>query len=77
MPGSEIVKEFGVSRKGKRCGVSSLDFFFPGICHFSLQSQKSGEKAMGPHSSTPAWKIPGMDEPGRLQFMGSRRVGHD
>ena len=29
------------------------------------------EKAMAPHSSTPAWKIPWMEEPGRLQFMGS------
>ena len=35
------------------------------------------EKAMAPHSSTPAWKIPWMEEPGRLQSMGSRRVGHD
>ena len=29
------------------------------------------EKAMAPHSSTLAWKIPWTDEPGRLQFMGS------
>ena len=29
------------------------------------------EKAMAPHSSTLAWKIPWMEEPGRLQFMGS------
>ena len=29
------------------------------------------------HSSTLAWKIPWMEEPGRLQSMGSRRVGHD
>ena len=35
------------------------------------------EKAMAPHSSTLAWKIPWMEEPGRLQSMGSRRVGHD
>ena len=35
------------------------------------------EKAMAPHSSTPAWKIPWMEEPGRLQSMGSLRVGHD
>ena len=34
------------------------------------------EKAMAPHSSTFAWKIPWMEEPGRLQSMGSRRVGH-
>ena len=35
------------------------------------------EKAMAPHSSTLAWKIPWMEEPGRLQTMGSRRVGHN
>ena len=32
---------------------------------------------MAPHSSTLAWKIPWMEEPGRLQSMRSRRVGHD
>ena len=32
---------------------------------------------MAPHSSTLAWKIPWMEEPGRLQSVGSRRVGHD
>ena len=32
---------------------------------------------MAPHSSTLAWKIPWMEESGRLQSMGSRRVGHD
>ena len=35
------------------------------------------EKTMAPHSSTLAWKIPWMEEPGRLQSMGSRRVRHD
>ena len=35
------------------------------------------EKAMAPHSSTLAWKTPWMEEPGRLQSMGSLRVGHD
>ena len=32
---------------------------------------------MAPNSSTHAWKIPWMEEPGRLQSMGLRRVGHD
>ena len=32
---------------------------------------------MAPHSSTLAWKIPWMEKPGRLQSMGSLRVGHD
>ena len=35
------------------------------------------EKAMAPHSSTLAWKVPWTEEPGRLQSMGSLRVGHD
>ena len=35
------------------------------------------EKAMAPLSSTLAWKIPWTEEPGRLQSMGSLRVGHD
>ena len=35
------------------------------------------EKAMAPHSSTLAWKIPWAEEPGRLQSMGSLRVRHD
>ena len=35
------------------------------------------EKTMAPHSSTLAWKIPWTEEPGRLQSIGSLRVGHD
>ena len=35
------------------------------------------EKTMAPHSSILTWKIPWMEEPSRLQSMGSLRVGHD
>ena len=35
------------------------------------------EKAMAPHSSTLAWKIPWMEEPGGQQSMGLLRAGHD
>ena len=35
------------------------------------------EKEIATHSSTLAWKIPRMEKPGRLQSMGSQRVGHD
>ena len=35
------------------------------------------QKEMATHSSTLAWKIPWMEERGRLQSMGSQRVGHD
>ena len=37
----------------------------------------NSEKAMATHSSTLAWKIPWMEEPGRLQSVGLWRVGHD
>ena len=43
----------------------------------SLGWEDLPEKAMATHSSTPAWKIPWVEEPGRLQSMGSLRVGHD
>ena len=35
------------------------------------------EKEMATHSSILAWKIPQMEKPGRLQSVGSQRVGHD
>ena len=35
------------------------------------------KKGMATRSSSLAWKIPWMEEPGRLQSMGSQRVGHD
>ena len=46
-------------------------------CVQSLGREDPLEKEMAPHSSTLAWKIPQMEEPGRLQSMGSQRVGHD
>ena len=42
----------------------------------SLGREDPLEKEMATHSSTLAWKIPWMEEPGRLQSMGSQRVGH-
>ena len=36
-----------------------------------------GEKAMATHSSVLAWRIPWTEKPGRLQSIGSHRVGHD
>ena len=44
---------------------------------FSALYKEWWEKAMAPHSSTVAWKIPWMEEPGRLQSMGSLRVRHN
>ena len=49
----------------------SLHYFY--LYH----GQKLSEKAMATHSRTLAWKIPCLEEPGRLQSMGSPRVGQD
>ena len=43
----------------------------------SLGQEDPLEKEMATHASTLAWKIPWMEEPGRLQSLGSQRVGHD
>ena len=47
------------------------------LTEFLLKVPPPGEKAMAPHSSTVAQKIPWMEEPSRLQSMGSLRVRHD
>ena len=49
----------------------------PSIVRYLTCSKHSMEKAMAPHSSTLAWKIPWTEEPGRLESMGSRRVWQD
>ena len=75
-----MVKGFGIVNKAE------IDVFLELSCFFddpadvgNLISGSSAflEKAMAPHSSTLAWKIPWMEEPGRLQSMGSLRVRHD
>ena len=59
---------------GEFHGQRNLAGYSPWDCKGSDTSE---EKAMAPHSSTLAWKIPWMEEPGGLQSMGSLRVGHD
>ena len=60
-----------------------LFFFFPSrvektcLVHSCQDLVQCSEKALARHSSTLAWKIPWTEEPGRLQSMGSWRVGHD
>jgi len=43
----------------------------------SLDREDPLEQEMATHSSILAWRIPWTEEPGRLQSMGSQRVGHD
>ena len=47
------------------------------MCIYSIMCFIYWEKAMAPHSSTVALKIPWMEEPGRLQSVGSLRVRQD
>ena len=65
---------FGYLRRWS-CGLVILRW--PSPWSFSFPKLYVLEKAMAPHSSTLAWKSPWMEELGRLQSMGSRRVGHD
>ena len=67
----------------KRCSISlaiwemqirTLKMFDLGL---KDRIEEELEKAMAPHSSNLAWKIPWTEEPGRLQSMGSLRVRHN
>jgi len=55
----------------KRCSTSSI------IREMKIKTVTTLGKEMAPHSSTPAWRILWMEEPGGLQSTGSQRVGHD
>ena len=57
---------YGVAQSQTRLSNFTFTFHFHAL-----------EKAVVPHSSTLAWRIPGMGKPGRLPSMGSHRVGHD
>ena len=64
---------------GKTRKLSKLKFISKIVTFFYFLVYFHGllEKAMAPHSSTLAWKIPWTEEPGGLQSMGSLRVRHD
>ena len=51
--------------------------FYENLTYIHVAILIDSEKATAPHSSTLAWKIPWIEEPGRLQSMGLRRVRHD
>ena len=64
-------------RELKLYKLSSVRNGFYSKARIKVNLTSNGEKAMAPHSSTLAWKIPWTEEPGRLQSMGSLRVRHD
>ena len=63
-------------RSGLRASCLEL-LAFPEPHGCRLKFPEGAEKAMATHSGTLAWNIPWTEEPGRLQSMGSLRVGHD
>ena len=67
-----ILKEFQRKDGPKRLSGSFIQQEL-----FKYLLSKQTEKAMAPHSSTLAWKIPWMEEPGGLQSMGLLRAGHN
>ena len=61
----------GASGKEPACNAGDKETWVP-----SLSWEDPLEKGLATHSSILAWKIPLTEEPGRLQSMGSQRVGH-
>ena len=64
--GAWLAAVYGVAESRTRLRDLTFTFHFHAL-----------EREMAAHSSTIAWRIPGMGEPGWLPSMGSHRVGHD
>ena len=62
---------------GQSIGALASASVLPGNIQTVFTAAALLEKAMAPHSSVLAWRIPGTGEPGGLPSMGSHRVGHD
>ena len=74
---AEAIEMVARDAQRKACSID-MDFKVGSTLWNSSSSPATQwEKAMAPHSSTLAWKIPWMEEPGRLQSMGLLRVGLD
>ena len=65
-----------VHLRQQKASEKGFFFFFKKWIYLERNTLLRTEKAMAPYSSTLAWKIPWTEEPGRLQSMGSLRVGH-
>ena len=71
------IKDTKVPKASYRCNTIPMKYQRVFQSKRKSNTKVNMEKAMAPHSSTLAWKIPWAEEPGRLQSMGSRRVGQD
>ena len=86
MPLSQIIPPSPSPTESKRLFSTSVSLLLSRIQGYRYHLSKfhiyvlvycTGEKAVAPHYSTLARKLPGMGEPGRLPSVGSHRVGHD
>ena len=77
IPYSKCTRESVNVQESALIKLNFLAFFLSSTFYYLALIISFLEKAMAPHSSTLAWKIPWMEEPGGLQSMGSLRVGHD
>ena len=75
-----VAREHDCINRWHKTGLQQLPVcgsFITCLVRFNRYQTFATEKAMAPHSSTLAWKIPWTEEPGGLQSMGLLRVGHD
>ena len=70
-------RELVIDREAWRAMIHGVAKSWTRLSDWTELNRRLTEKAMAPHSSTLAWKIPWVGEPGRLQSMGLRRVRHD
>ena len=79
--GTQINEDQGtiIDRDHSQMGHTSGESFSSSVSRLGFKNgcYDEAEKAMAPHSSTSAWKIPWTEEPGGLQSMRSLRVGQD
>ena len=62
---------------GSKLGKKYIKTVYCHPAYLTFLQSSVPEKAMAPHSSVLAWRIPGTGKPGELPSMGSHRVGHD
>ena len=70
-------RNYASSLKMFLANAEIIFIYFHSISYMKSPSFNGMEKAMAPHSSALAWRIPWTEEPGGQQSMGSLRVGHD
>ena len=70
--------ELAMDREAQRAAVHEVAKSWTQLSDFTFNFHFHAlEKEMATHSRVLAWRIPWMEKPGRLQSMGSHRVGHD